>query len=150
MRTIAGKLALFAVLSVAALTCGPADPADQGFLLNFSPRDLPVETEYIRYYVLTVQTDAGGTIDCDNFFVDDPRESVNDYPKDTVDFGTVDFSVSEGGGVITIGDLGEGAYIFYVEALDGGRSILTCGCGEGEIVKGVKTTIPIRLVDDCL
>lgn len=136
------------IIPLATSTCGLDDLSGQAFYLNFSPRDLPAETAYIRYYVLTVQTKAGGTLDCDNFFVNTPRESVLDYPNDRVDFGTVDFSPSEGG-VITIGDLKPGAYVFYVEALDSGRSTLTCGCGEGEIVKGAKTNIPIRLVDDC-
>jgi hypothetical protein len=140
-------LAVSAVLLLSS--CGTDDLGQQGFRINFSPRDLPAGTAYIRYYVLTVQTKAGGILDCDNFFVNDPRERVSDYPNDTVDFSTVDFSGSEGG-AITIKDLNKGAYVFYVEALDDSRSILTCGCGEGQIEKGVKTTIPIRLIDDCL
>lgn len=146
-RVLAIWLAVSAALLLPA--CGTDDLGQQGFTINFSPRDLPAETRFIRYYVLTVQAKAGGTIDCDNFFVNDPRERVGDYSSDRVDFGTVAFSSSDGG-VITIKNLQEGAYVFYVEALDDDRNTLTCGCGEGEIVKGVKTNIPIRLIDDCI
>lgn len=138
-------LALFMLF---AASCGTDDMSEQGFSINFSPRDLPTGTAYIRYYVLTAQSQSGGTIDCDNFFVNEPRESVGDYTADTVDFSTLAFSSTEGGAVV-IKNLKEGAYVFYVEALDDVRSILTCGCGEGEIEKGKKTNIPILLVDDC-
>lgn len=131
-----------------AASCGTDDLSRQGLAINFAPSYLPAGTAYIRYYVLTVQSQSGGTIDCDNFFINDPRESVGDYAADTVDFGTVAFSATEGG-VIVIKNLEEGAYVFYVEALDDNRSILTCGCGEGTIVKGEKTNKRIYLVDDC-
>lgn len=145
-RVIQTGLAV-AVLLI-SVSCGMDDISQQGFTINFSPRDLPTGTAYIRYYVLTVQSKAGGTIDCDNFFID-PRESVGAYAADTVDFSTVAFSETEGGAIV-IKNLPEGAYVFYVEALDVSHYLLTCGCGEGEIIKGKKTTIRILLVDDCL
>ena len=143
------QMVLLVPVLLVSVSCGMDDLSQQGLAINFSPRDLPAGTAYIRYYVLTVQSKAGGTIDCDNFFVDNPRESVGDYAADTVDFGTVAFSATEGGAVV-IKNLPEGAYVFYVEALDDMRSTLTCGCGEGAIVNGGKTNIPVLLVDDCL
>jgi len=148
MKKLPKLLLLFFLISLATSTCGPADLSDQTFELNFSPRDLPTGTAFIRYYVLNVQTQAGGTLDCDNFFVNDPRESVGDYPNDTVDFGTEAVSATDSA-VITIKNLEEGPYVFYIEALDDNRSTISCGCGEGTIVKGSKTDIPIRLVNDC-
>ena len=128
--------------------CGSDDIASQGFTLNLAPRDLPAETRFIRYVVLNAQIKAGGTIGCENFF-EDPRESVNDYPSDIVDRATVDFTPG-GENAISIKDLKEGDYVFYVEALDGNHNILTCGCGEGVILKGKKTNIRILLIDDCV
>jgi hypothetical protein len=148
MKNLSKLLLLLLLLPLATSTCGPDDLSDQAFELNFSPRDLPTGTKFIRYYVLNVQTQAGGTLDCDNFFVNDPRESVSDYPNDTVDFGTEAVSATDTA-VITIKNLEEGAYVFYILALDDNRSTISCGCGEGTIVKGSKTDIPIRLVDDC-
>jgi hypothetical protein len=148
MKKLPKLLLLFLLIPLATSTCGPDDLSDQNFELNFSPRDLPTGTAFIRYYVLNVHTHAGGTLDCDNFFVNDPRESVSDYPNDRVDFGTESVSATDTA-AITIKNLEEGPYVFYVEALDINHSTISCGCGEGTIVKGSKTDIPIRLVDDC-
>jgi hypothetical protein len=128
--------------------CGSDDLANQGFTLNLSPRDLPAETRFVRYVVLTAQIKAGGTIGCENFFTD-PRESVNDYPNDIVDRATVDLSPG-GEDAISIKDLDEAAYVFHVEVLDNGHNILACGCGEGVIQKGKKTNVRILLIDDCI
>ena len=141
------QIVLLVPVLLMSASCGMDDLSQQSFTINFSPRDLPAGTAYIRYYVLTVQSKAGGTIDCDTFFVD-PRESVGAYAADTVDFSTVAFSATEGSAIV-IKDLPEGDYVFYIEALDDVRTTLTCGCGEGEIEKGKKTNIPILLVDDC-
>lgn len=135
---------VFAALLLAS--CGADDLSQQGFTINFSPRDLPAGTEFIRYYVLRSNLQAGGTIHCETFFEEPDRKRVSEYANDIIDTKTVDFSES----VIVVRDLGEAVYIFYVEALATNYDILTCGCGEAEIVKGEKANVRIRLVTDCL
>ena len=144
-------LTLWLVVSAALLlpACGTDDLNQLGFTVKFSPQDLPADTAYIRFYVLRANLQVGGTLECEAFFTDDPRQRVSDYANDIIDTKTINFAETEEG-VVSIQGLNAAAYVFYVEALASNYNILTCGCGEGEIVKGVKTNIPIRLVDDCL
>jgi hypothetical protein len=125
------------------------DLSQQGLAVNFSPRDLPGDTAFIRYYVLRSNLQAGGTINCETFFVGPDRKRVSEYANDIIDTRTIEFSQTDGG-VVVIKDLNEETYVFYVEALASNYDILTCGCGEAEIEKGKKSNIRIYLVDDCL
>ena len=146
-RVLTLWLAVSAALLLSA--CGTDDLNQQDFTIKFSPRDLPADTAYIRFYVLRANLLAGGAIDCDTFFNDTDRKRVSEYSNDIIDTKTINFAETDEG-VVVIKDLNEAAYVFYVEALASNYNILTCGCGEGEIVKGEKINIPIRLVDDCL
>ena len=146
-RAVHIGLVIFALWTSAS--CGLDDLSRQGFTINFSPRDLPADTAFIRYYVLRSNLLAGGTIHCETFFEGPDRKRVSEYADDIIDTRTIDYSPTDESAIV-VKDLSEGVYIFYVEALASNYDILTCGCGEGGIVKGEKTTIPILLIDDCL
>jgi len=135
-------------LSFLICACG-ADGIEQLDLsLTFSPQDLPQDTESIRYYVLPSALSDSSLADCADFMGADAVKNVLDYPSDHLDFG--EESVSSISDVtLAIKELPEGRLMFYIEALSVGKTTLACGCGQDEIRKGEKTTIPIRLIEDC-
>jgi hypothetical protein len=127
---------------------GEGEPDSFGLSLTFAPRDLPQDTSSIRFYALLGDLSDGSTAACEDFMGSGAPKSVLDYFSDRKAYG--EELVDDLTGVtINIPELPEGTLMFYVEAITATGSTLACGCGLGDISKGDKTVIPIRLVTDC-
>jgi hypothetical protein len=147
-RKILRLACVIAGLSFLICACG-ADGVEQlDMSLTFSPQDLPQDSESVRYYVLPSALSDSSLADCADFMGADAVKNVLDYGSDFLANGEEDVS-SISGVTLAIKELPEGRLMFYVEALSAAKNVLACGCGQAEIEKGKKTTIPIRVIEDC-
>jgi len=135
-------------LSFLICACGADGLGQLDLSLHFSPQDLPQDSESVRYYVLPSALSDSSLADCADFMGADAVKNVLDYGSDFLANGEDDVS-SIDGVTLAIKELPEGRLLFYVEALSIAKNVLACGCGQDEIRKGEKTTIPIRLIEDC-
>jgi len=131
------------------MSCGQDDGIEGISLsMTFSTRDLPAETTSVFYYVLKYQLGDGSTAACEDFMGSDAPKGVLSYTGDFERNGQEEVS-PDGNVTLTISELPEGILMFYLEAVDLNGSTIACGCGQDEIIKGKKTIVPIRMVEDC-
>lgn len=142
MKALFLALALALVLGAA---CGGENYGGISLSLEFQPRDLPQGTTTIRYYVLPYDLDDGSQAACEDFMGAQATKSVLDYTL--IKYGEQQVSSTEPV-TLTVADLEEGTLMFYIEAASTSQ-VLACGCGQGQVQKGKKVIIPIRLVTDC-
>jgi len=148
VRKILSTLCVSLVIS-GVISCGQDDGIEGISLsMTFSTRDLPAETTSIFYYVLKYQLGDGSTAACEDFMGSEAPKGVLDYPGDTEESGMEDITPN-GDLTLTITELPEGILMFYLEAVNQSGNTIACGCGQDEIIKGKKTIVPIRMVEDC-
>ena len=141
------RLCLVGVLGLALLACGGDGTEGISLALEFGPSDLPAETTFIRVYVLPGALSDNTKILCEDFVGPDATKSIYDYTLNVLRTSTSDFNPLTGATIMLEG-LPIGLLVFYVEALDQGSNVLAYGCGMGQVNKGEKTYIPIRMVNN--
>jgi hypothetical protein len=145
------KVIQIIVLLLAALvvpSCGEGKLGALSLNLDFAPRDLPDETTAVQVLVLphvifSTETNTNETLVCSDFVGETAQKKIAPYISYAVADSTI--ALASDGGSVTVSNLEEGSLLFYVRALDGTSQVLAFGCGEGEIQKGEKTFIAIRL-----
>ncbi len=140
------SVVLALALAVGA-SCGGDDFRGISLSLEFKPRDLPQDTTTINYYVLPLQLSDGSQAACEDFMGSQAEKSVLDYSTDFVKRGGQSVSATESV-TLTLAELPEGMLMFYIEAASTSQ-VLACGCGQGQVKRGEKVVIPIRLATDC-
>lgn len=145
---MAGKVLQLVALSVvlaAGFSCGGEARWDSlALTLTFLPRELPPETESIRVYVLPARLPDNSTVGCKNFVGPARDKDITDYSGVLIE--TLSFPFDQiTGATFVLTDLPEGLLVFFVDALNSKSSRLARGCGQGVIVRGRKTVLPIRL-----
>lgn len=129
--------------------CGGAEWDGLTLSIHFAPEDLPAGTAIIRVYVLPSvainQAQQEIEIKCEDLVGPTATKTIMDYRLYQLRMENVLFDAASGGTVV-LQKLSEGKLVFYVEAMDSVQRVLAYGCGTGNIEKGKKTYIPIRMV----
>jgi|GEM_PF-1830272 len=145
----AGRWLAPVLFSLGLAACGGAEWDGLTLAIHFSPEDMPAGTTIIRVYVLPSvamsPTQEEIEIVCEDLVGPTATKRIDDYNIYRLRMENVLFD-SSSGGTLVISNLTEGKLVFYVEALDAAQRVLAYGCGTGNIEKGKKTYIPIRMV----
>ncbi len=137
------------LLSLGLAACGGAEWDGLTLSIHFAPEDLPADTAIIRIYVLpsvaTSPTQQEIEIKCEDLVGPTATKTIMDYRIYQLRMENVLIDAVSGG-TLVLQKLPEGKLVFYVEAMDSVQRVLAYGCGTGNIEKGKKTYIPIRMV----